>query len=422
MILGCIADDVTGASDLALMLSKNGMRVLQILGMPSGEAPPDTDAIVIALKTRSAPTEDAVAQSVESAKWLKKAGAKQYFFKYCSTFDSTEDGNIGQVSEALLDFLDSDFTIVCPAFPENGRVVFQGHLFVHNQLLSDSSMKDHPLTPMRDSNLVRFLGKQCRASGSVGLIPINIVENGSSAIEDHMRELLEKDCRFGVVDAFENRHLMSIGEACSRMALITGGSAVSMGLPRNYRRVGLLPNQPLPLELPKLGGPVAILSGSCSTATQEQLKILSQQIPGIFLDPIALTEGEENYSLILDKVERNLDKGAILVYSTSSPEKVEDIQRTLGKRRAEEIIGETFARLTGYLQSQEVRKYIVTGGETSAVIARALGVKKIYVGPEIDPGVPWTVCYEQGGPILLAFKSGNFGEPDFFIRAMEMLN
>ncbi len=422
MILGCVADDITGASDLALMLSKNGMRVLQILGSPKHEPPSNVDAIVVALKTRTAPVNDAVVLSIDSANWLMEAGAKQLFFKYCSTFDSNIEGNIGPVAEALLDYLGSSFAIVCPGFPKAGRTVYQGHLFVHDQLLAESSMKDHPLTPMRDSNLVRFLGKQCRTDGSVGLIPIDIVESGPRAIQDRMRELQEKEYRFGVVDSFDNRHLMSIGEACSQMALITGGSAVSMGLPRNYRRAGFLPNQPLPLELPKLGGPIAILSGSCSTATQEQLKIISQQIPGLFLDPIALAEGEENYSEILDKVDRNLDRGVILVYSTSSPEKIENIQRTLGKRRADEIIEETFARLTGYLQSREVRNYIVAGGETSAVVAKALGVNQIYIGPEIDTGVPWTVCYEQDAPILLAFKSGNFGEPDFFIRAMEMLN
>jgi len=208
MILGCIADDVTGATDLALMLSKNGMRVLQILGVPSGDAPSNSDAIVIALKTRTAQKNSAVNKSVESAKWLKEAGAGQFFIKYCSTFDSTEEGNIGPVSEALLDFLESSFTVVCPAFPENSRTVYMGHLFVHGQLLSESSMKDHPLTPMRDANLIRFLGKQLSDANSVGLISIGTVTLGPSAIRSRINELKQDGYRFAVIDAIEDKHLL----------------------------------------------------------------------------------------------------------------------------------------------------------------------------------------------------------------------
>ena len=254
MILGCIADDVTGATDLALMLSKNGMRVLQILGEPCGDAPSNSDAMVIALKTRTAQITTAVKKTVYSAQWLKEAGAGQFFFKYCSTFDSTEEGNIGPVSEALLDFLESSFTVVCPAFPENGRTVYMGHLFVHGQLLSESSMKDHPLTPMRDSNLIRFLGKQCIDENSVGLISIETVTLGPSAIRSRINELKQDGFRFAVVDAYENQHLLSIAEACSEMKLITGGSAIAMGLPENHRRLGILPVQSSPLEMPKLRG------------------------------------------------------------------------------------------------------------------------------------------------------------------------
>ncbi|MCK4724987.1 MAG: four-carbon acid sugar kinase family protein, partial [Anaerolineales bacterium] len=331
MILGCIADDVTGATDLALMLSKNGMRVLQILGVPSGDAPSNSDAIVIALKTRTAQKNSAVNKSVESAKWLKEAGAGQFFIKYCSTFDSTEEGNIGPVSEALLDFLESSFTVVCPAFPENGRTVYMGHLFVHGQLLSESSMKDHPLTPMRDANLIRFLGKQLSDANSVGLISIGTVTLGPSAIRSRINELKQDGYRFAVIDAIEDKHLLSIADACSEMKLITGGSAVAMGLPGNYRRSGILPIQSSPLEMPKLLGPVAILSGSCSTATQEQIRNLSEKVEGIFLDPISLENGgEEYFKSLLGQVELALSQGVVLVYSTSSPDKVGMIQASLG--------------------------------------------------------------------------------------------
>ncbi len=422
MILGCIADDVTGATDLALMLSKNGMRVLQILGVPSGDAPSNSDAIVIALKTRTAQKNSAVNKSVESAKWLKEAGARQFFIRYCSTFDSTEEGNIGPVSEALLDFLESSFTVVCPAFPENSRTVYMGHLFVHGQLLSESSMKDHPLTPMRDANLIRFLGKQLSDANSVGLISIGTVTLGPSAIRSRINELKQDGYRFAVIDAIEDKHLLSIADACSEMKLITGGSAVAMGLPGNYRRSGILPIQSSPLEMPKLLGPVAILSGSCSTATQEQISNLSEKVEGIFLDPISLENGgEEYFKSLLGQVELALSQGVVLVYSTSSPDKVGMIQASLGKNQAEQKIEEAFARLAGYLQNRNVQNYIIAGGETSAVIAEALNIRKIYIGPEIDPGVPWTVCYEHKEPVLLAFKSGNFGKPDFFIHAMEML-
>ena len=422
MIIGCIADDVTGATDLALMLSKNGMRVLQIFGEPRGEAPSDTEAIVIALKTRTAPISTAVQKSVRSAQWLKEAGAGQFFFKYCSTFDSTEEGNIGPVCEALLDFLESSYTIVCPAFPENGRTVYMGHLFVHGKPLSESSMKDHPLTPMHDSNLIRLLGKQCRDPKSVGLISINTVASGLSAIHERIEELKQGGYRFAVVDAFEDQHLHLIVKACSDLKLITGGSAIAMGLPENYRQSGILPAKSPPLEMPKVNGPVAILSGSCSAATQEQIKILSEKVDGLYLDPIAIiNDGEEYIQSFLDKVDHAISRGVILVYSTTDAKKVKKIQSSLAKESAEELIESAFAKLGNYLLRRNIRKFIIAGGETSAVIAEALNIRQIYIGPEIDPGVPWTICYEHEEPLLLSFKSGNFGRPDFFIRAMEML-
>jgi len=389
MIIGCIADDVTGATDLALMLSKNGMRVLQIFGEPRGEAPSDTEAIVIALKTRTAPIYTAVQKSVRSAQWLKEAGAGQFFFKYCSTFDSTEEGNIGPVCEALLDFLESSYTIVCPAFPENGRTVYMGHLFVHGKPLSESSMKDHPLTPMHDSNLIRFLGKQCRDPKSVGLISINTVASGLSAIHERIEELKQGGYRFAVVDAFEDQHLHSIAKACSDLKLITGGSAIAMGLPENYRQSGIL---------------------------------LSEKVDGLYLDPIAIiNDGEEYIQSFLDQVDHAISRGVILVYSTTDAKKVKKIQASLAKESAEELIESAFAKLGNYLLRRNIRKFIIAGGETSAVIAEALNIRQIYIGPEIDPGVPWTICYEHEEPLLLSFKSGNFGRPDFFIRAMEML-
>jgi len=418
-LLGCIADDLTGATDLSLMLTRRGMNVVQILGQPTG-APAQADALVIALKTRTAPAREAVSQSLAAARWLIRHGAKQIFFKYCSTFDSTDAGNIGPVAEALLEMLGAHFTVVCPAFPENSRTVYQGHLYICERLLSESSMRDHPLTPMTDAHLVRVLGRQVRNPSSVGLVPLEVVEQGSEAIRTRFDQLRGAGARFAVTDAVFDRHLISIGQACDNLALITGGSGIAMGLPENFRRAGKLPEKQKRTTLPRLDGPIAILSGSCSSATQDQVQAASQHLPHIELDPIALLEGSSASSELLQHARDKAAHGAVLIFSTAPPERVQEIQRRGGKERVSEAIEKAFAELAQGLVDFGVTKLIVAGGETSGAVAAALGIRRLEIGPEIAPGVPWMIRLDEP-KLLLAFKSGNFGSKRFFLRALEML-
>jgi len=417
LLLGCIADDVTGASDLSLMLARYGMSVIQIFGQPELDLPPDVDAVVVALRTRTAPVADAVSQSLAAASWLRTQDAQQLYFKYCSTFDSTDEGNIGAVAEALLDFVGSDFAVVCPAFPDNQRTVDQGRLFVAGELLSESDMRHHPLTPMTDANLVRVLDRQCRRRGSVGLIPLQAVEQGVDIIRARCERLKSDGVRFGVVDALTNQHLMSIARSFSDSPLITGGSALAMGLPENYRRAGLLPERDGPAKLPDLAGPAAVLSGSCSTATQTQVEEMRSQFPSFALDPIALAEGRQSIDEIIRNATKALDQKAVLIYSTSPPDVVKKTQMRLGKLLAGKLVERALASLAVALVGAGVKKLIVAGGETSGAVAKAIGIRRLRIGPEIDPGVPWTIHLDSP-ELLLAFKSGHFGSAAFFSKAL----
>lgn len=421
MLLGAIADDLTGATDLALMLARSGMRTLQVQGVPEGiDALPDADAIVVALKSRTIPAARAVDMSLAAARILREGGARQLFFKYCSTFDSTDDGNIGPVAEALLDFLDAPFTIACPAFPATGRSLYQGYLFVGDQLLSDSPMRDHPLTPMRDSSLVRVLDRQCRNSGSVGLVPFAAVSCGSDAIAAAFADLQCAGKRFAIVDAIVDDHLHAIGHACDGLPLITGGSGVAMGLAENFRKAGHLETRSGAAELPALAGPVLVLSGSCSAATNRQVAAMAEDYPTLRLDPLALHEGEQSAAKVIEWWRDQRNQPAALIASTAPPDSVRRAQERLGRDQAASMIEQTFAAVAEAAVAAGLRKLIVAGGETAGAVVGALGVTALKIGPEIDPGVPWTVGV--GEPALcLALKSGNFGGDDFFTKAMGML-
>ena len=374
----------------------------------------------MALKTRTGPVADAVSQSLAAASWLRKQDAQQLYFKYCSTFDSTDEGNIGPVAEALLDFAGADFAIVCPAFPDNQRTVDQGHLFVAGELLSESDMRHHPLTPMTDANLVRVLDRQCRRKGSVGLIPLEAVEQGVGTIRARCERLKSDGVRFGIVDALTNQHLMSIARSFSDSPLITGGSALAMGLPENYRRAGLLPERHGPAKLPHLVGPAAVLSGSCSTATRAQVEAMKSRVPSFALDPVALAEGPQSIEELIRGAASALDQKAVLVYSTAPPDVVEKAQKQLGQFRAGEVVESALASMAVALVAAGVKKLIVAGGETSGAVAHALGIRRLRIGPEIDPGVPWTIHLDPP-ELLLAFKSGNFGTEQFFTKALDAL-
>jgi uncharacterized protein YgbK (DUF1537 family) len=417
-VLGAIADDFTGATDLANALVRQGMRTVLMLGRPSGPVPADVDALVVALKTRTIRPIDAVAQSLEALAWLREAGVRQIYFKYCSTFDSTDQGNIGPVSDALLQVLDSDFTVVCPAFPGAGRTIYFGHLFVNGRLLSESSMRNHPLTPMTDPDLVRVMAKQ--TDGAVGLVPLPVVTKGATALRAALEALRQDDKRYAVVDVASDQDLSSLAEACADYPLVTAGSGLAIGLPAAYRRREWLPAYAVRQALaPAEPGPALVLSGSCSEATQGQVAKMRGEAAAFELDPMALSRDADLVTQAIVFATQRLPRGPVLIYSTAEPARVASAQRWLGTERAAELLEGAFAAIARALLASGVRRFIVAGGETAGAVVQALEVKALRIGQEIDPGVPWTVA--EGKPRLaLALKSGNFGAPDFFAKALRM--
>jgi len=419
MILGCIADDFTGATDLANTLVRHGMRSVQLIDVPqSGVDLDGVDAVVVALKSRTSPVDEAVGASLAALEWLRGAGCRQFFFKYCSTFDSTERGNIGPVTEALMDALDCDFSIACPAFPENGRTVYKGYLFVGDALLNESGMQHHPLTPMTDANLVRVLSKQC--AGNVGLVPFEVVERGAGAIARAFAEIGREGCRHAIVDATSDAHLSEIGAACADLDLITGGSGVAIGLPANFRRAGLLSEHQAADRLPGVGGLSAVLSGSCSAATLEQVDRARAVWPAYQIDAQAIVEGGDIVAQAMAFARTHVEDGPVLIYASAAPADVAEVQAKLGRERAGARVEEAMAGIARELVAIGVRKLVVAGGETSGAVVAALGVEALRIGPQIDPGVPWTAS--MGDPKLaLALKSGNFGAVDFFLKAFDRI-
>ncbi len=412
-ILGVIADDFTGATDIAGMLVKGGMRTIQTIGVPTkGAIPDDVDAVVVALKSRSIPAEDAVALSLDALTALQAAGCVRFFFKYCSTFDSTDAGNIGPVGDALLDALGAKQAIYCPAFPENGRTIFFGHLFVGNVLLSDSHMRHHPLTPMTDASLVRVLQRQTKHK--VGLAPLGQVQAGSAALRSALDALAADGVRHVVVDAVADTDLDIIGEAVGDDVLVTGGSGVALGLPAAYRRRGLLAHKSNADSLPAAGGAAAVLAGSCSAATLGQ--IAAFEGPHLALDTDAICRGEDVAGKALAWAKEKLGNGPVLLSASDTPEAVKALQGKYGVERSSQAIEKTMAALARGLVGAGVGRLVVAGGETSGAVVSALDVTALRIGPEIDPGVPWTASVGPK-PLLLALKSGNFGAPDFFTKA-----
>ncbi len=418
MLLGCIADDFTGATDLANMLSRHGMRTVQTIGVPKGAAP-EADAIVVALKSRTIAADEAVAQSLAACRWLKANGARQIYFKYCSTFDSTDRGNIGPVADALLDDLGAQFTIACPAFPENGRTIYMGHLFVGDALLSDSSMRHHPLTPMLDSSLVKVLARQ--TPHKVGLVPHRIVKTGTAAIAESFAKLRSGGVRHAIVDAIEDVDLMNMGEACADLALITGGSGAAIGLPGNFRRSDLLRMRESVAELFPVGGPGLVLSGSCSAATLAQVEVMKAKFPAYAIEPRALAQNFDGaVAAIVSWASENLVRGPVLIYASAVPEQVAAVQAQYGREKAGAMIEAAMAALARKLTENGVGRIVVAGGETSGAVVSALGIEALEIGPQITPGVPATLSF--GRPRLaLALKSGNFGGPEFFLEALAAL-
>ena len=426
--LGCIADDFTGASDLANNLVRAGMRTVQTIGVPAeGNVPPDADAIVVALKSRTIAAADAVAQSLAACRWLQAVGAQQIYFKVCSTFDSTAEGNIGPVLEALMDELGCAFAIATPAFPDNGRTVFKGHLFVGDVLLSDSGMRFHPLTPMTDGNLVRVLqGQLDPARGRrVGLLDDRSVAGGAGLIAARMTSLQAEGASIAIADAVTNDDLVRLGAAVKGLPLVCAGSGLAIGLPANW---GFKPTLQAS-RLPAAQGRRAIVSGSCSTATLAQVAdFVDRGGAARAIEPLHLTTvGSSRAALAADVVawaSRAWEKApsaAVLVYSSAAPEAVAAVQTRLGTAEAGALIEHTLAAVAAALVAHGVGQLVVAGGETSGACVQALGITQMTIGPQIDPGVPWCHADADGTPLHLALKSGNFGSADFFTKAFDVL-
>lgn len=415
MLLGCIADDFTGASDLANTLSKNGMLTIQFNGVPSGSAPA-CEAGVVSLKSRSAPVEQAVAHSLQALDWLMSQGCEQFFFKYCSTFDSTEKGNIGPVAEALLDRLGADQTIFCPAFPKTGRTLYQGHLFVNGALLNESGMEKHPLTPMTDPNLVRWLQKQ--ATFKVGGATFDAVRQGHRAIAARLEALRAAGTKLVVVDALDDADLFEIGKAVAGHRLVTGGSGVAMGLPANFAAMGKIATSTTPRR--HIAGPAVVLSGSCSVTSQNQLTVFLGSHPGLLITADDLLSARMTPELALRFVRDNAGK-QVAVYSSADAGSVAATQARHGREAVADVIETFFGKLASLLAEAGVTRFVVGGGETSGAVVKALGLPHFQLGPEVDPGVPVLYSTSGGAEIGLALKSGNFGAADFYEKAIKAL-
>ena len=418
LLLGCIADDFTGATDLANNLVRAGMRVVQTIGVPNAPLTAEVDAVVVALKSRTIAPQDAVDKSLQALQWLQAQGAQQIYFKYCSTFDSTAQGNIGPVTEALMQALQTDFTIATPAFPDNGRTVFKGYLFVGDVLLNESGMQHHPLTPMHDANLVRVMQAQCKSK--VGLLSHKTIAQGTASIQQDITHLKQQGVRIAIVDAVSNDDLMRLGPALKGMPLVTAGSGVAIGLPQNF---GLSPT-PQASQLPHAVGLQAVVSGSCSQATNRQVAhFKASGRPTFLIAPLHIKGSwQDLIQEALAWAKGHLASGPVLVYSTASPESVQAVQSQMGAEAAGHQVEQALAAIARGLVQLGVRQLVVAGGETSGACVQALAIEQLQIGPQIDPGVPWCHAHTPMGGVHITLKSGNFGTDDFFTKAFSFLS
>lgn len=422
LALGAVADDYTGATDLANSLARQGLKTIQTIGIPrDGLLPDDVEAVVVALKSRSIPAAEAVAKSRKAYDWLSAGGCAHVLFKICSTFDSTDAGNIGPVTDALRAATGADTPIVCPAFPGAARTVYLGHLFVGDRLLSESPLRHHPLNPMHDPDLVRVLARQ--SEGDVGLIPYTVVEQGADAVADARAVLAHEGKVAAIADALTDRHLEILGDAAARTPFSTGGSGLGAGIAAAMVRKGRA-GQGKSEALPAIGGRGAILSGSCSVATLEQIdRAEAAGIATLRLDPMKIVaETDATFETIRAWIAQQQDEAPILIAASAPPDVVAQVQERFGRDAAGHAIEGLLARCAAHLVESGVRRLVVAGGETSGAVTDALGIEALLIGPEIAPGVPAT--HALGGtktPLGLVLKSGNFGGPDFFAKALSVL-
>ncbi len=420
IVLGCIADDYTGASDLASMLSMNGLRTVLAIGVPrEATALPETDAVVIALKTRSIEPARAVAQSLEAEGWLRTRGVAHVLFKICSTFDSTDRGNIGPVLDALRARAGAGIVLVNPSFPENGRAVFQGHLFVGETLLQESSLKDHPLNPMRDSNLVRVLARQ--SAHPVALVPLAVVEEGPAAVHAALAHAAADGAGAAIADSVAPRHLDVIAEAALTAAVSVGASGLGSSLARLLAARGARAGAMAPPDATATGTAV-ILAGSCSAATLRQIEQVRGEIPCLRLDVARLLESDAAVSTARDWALAHIGDGPVLIASSDTPASVRALQRTHGAAGVGHVVEQALASIAEALVAAGVGRLVVAGGETSGAVVDRLGLEAFRIGSSIAPGVPilHTVGRRHAG-LALVLKSGNFGGEDFFRQSLRRL-
>lgn len=415
MLLGCIADDFTGAGDLANNLARGGMRTRLFNGIPAN-IEEGCDAGVIALKSRSTNASVAVNESLAALDCLRAAGCRQYYFKYCSTFDSTAQGNIGPVAEALASALGATGVVVCPSFPATGRTVYQGHLFVGDRLLCESGMERHPITPMTDSDIRRWLARQ--STTAPGHVQLETVRRGVDAIASALASERANGRALVVVDATNEDDLRAIGRAEHAASLVTGGSGMALGLPDNFRAAGLLRESTSGFAANS--GDAALIAGSCSAATRRQIKRHSLNHPTMAIAPDALLAGEPVAERARDFLAAN--RGRLpLIFSSAGPEDVRGVQDRHGV-----VAAAALETLFGEIASQAVtdgfQRIVVAGGETSGAVVTALQLGALEIGPEIDPGVPGLSGEDPSGrKLAVALKSGNFGGEDFFVKAASAL-
>lgn len=421
MLIGVIADDFTGASDIANTLAKGvaphgGLRTAQYPGIPTDLSDLAIEAGVISLKSRSAPVDEAVKSSLAALNWLQAQGCTQFIFKCCSTFDSTKEGNIGPVADALADALNASGVVVCPAFPTTGRTIYQGHLFVNDMLLSESGMQNHPLTPMTDPDIRRWLGHQ--TASSVGHMPYATVRGGAEAVRQRLSQMSE---RFVVADAVTDDDLLVLGAALSDAPFITGGSGIALGLPGNFLKNASVGKRAA--DRHTVTGPEAILAGSCSGATRGQIEVHEEEHPTLAINVPGVMDGSVTVDTLLDFYAANVGRKP-LAYSSGSPDDVKEIQSKYGREQVAESLDNLFADTARSLISKGYRRIVVAGGETSGAVAQAvagaLGSPAMMIGAEIDPGIP-VLTVGSNDPVALALKSGNFGTKDFFSKALDMM-
>jgi len=415
MRLGVIADDFTGATDIASFLVQNGLPTIQFNGVPESHDALSAQAIVISLKSRSCPAQQAIDQSLAALQWLQQQGCDRFYFKYCSTFDSTEQGNIGPVTDALLAALGETQTVISPSLPVNGRTVYQGYLFVADQLLSESGMRHHPVTPMTDSNLVRLMKRQ--AKGQAAVINAAQLDQGADAVRAQLDTLKAQGINYVVLDALHEQHLLTQGEALKQTRLVTGGSGLAIGIARAWA------TQQQNSDAEHAGRPqgdrAVVISGSCSQMTNRQVQAYRQQAPSHEVLVERCLDNAESYAQELcDWVAAHHQSDlAPLLFATADAQQLQAIQQQYGAARSSEAVEQLFAAVTRELKTRGWQRFIVAGGETSGVVAQSLGVTAFHIGPMISPGVPWVRDIHQ--PLSLALKSGNFGDEQFFARAQQ---